>query len=101
MIELFAIFDSAAVRFIEPFPASTVQVAIRGFQEACSKEGHQFEKFPEDYTLFHVGTFDPEKGEIESWSDLRKVAMATSFVHDHGSPKIATSGVNLDLEREA
>jgi len=91
MIELFAIFDSAAERYIEPFPGSTLEVAIRGFREACEKEGHQFHKFPEDYSLFHVGSFDPELGVISGLTP-RKIAQATQFVH--GVPQ-------LELENEA
>ncbi len=80
MIELFAIMDAAAERYIEPFCGSTMQVAIRGFQEACTTEGHQFRKFPEDYSLWHVGSFDPELGVLEAVTP-RKIAMASSFVH--------------------
>lgn len=78
-VELFSVFDQAAKRFIDPFPGPTVEFALRGFKEACQTEGHQFAKFPEDYVLFHVGTFDAETGMIEAL-DPRKIGMALSFV---------------------
>lgn len=62
--EAFSVFDTAASRFLEPFFAPTVEFAIRSFREAVNSSGHQFNKFPEDYTLFHVGAFDAEKGEF-------------------------------------
>jgi len=76
--ELFAIFDAAAERYIDPFPAPTLQVAIRGFQEACESDGHQFKKFPEDYALYHIGEFDAELGVLTGF-EARKIAMASSF----------------------
>lgn len=79
-IELFAVMDQAAARFLEIFCAPTVEFAIRGFREAVGKEGHQFQKFPEDYALYHVGTFDMELGAIEP-KKAHKVATATAFIH--------------------
>ena len=44
--ELFAVFDLAAKRFMDPFPGPTVEFALRGFKEACETEGHQFQNQP-------------------------------------------------------
>ncbi len=79
-VELFAVFDQAAMRFLDPFPGVTVEFAIRGFKEACQQEAHQFAKFPEDYVLFHVGAFNAETGVVIP-KTANKVAMASSFVH--------------------
>ncbi len=80
-IEIFAVFDAAAARYIEPFTAPTVDFALRGFKEACNTDEHQFTKFPEDYTLWHIGTFDAELGVLEGFPQAHKVALATSFVN--------------------
>lgn len=82
-IELFAIFDSAAERYIEPFCGSTIGVALRGFQEACEKEGHQFNKFPEDYALYHVGSFDADLGVLTP-IPAHKIAQASSYINRGG-----------------
>jgi len=79
-VELFAILDTAAERYVDPFPAGTIEMAIRGFKEACETEGHQFNKFAEDYSLWHVGSFDVQLGVIETMA-ARKIAVATSYVH--------------------
>ena len=62
---LFCVFDSAAHRYLDPFVAPTAEVAMRGFGHAVNQENHQFNQFPEDYTLFHIGSFDPESGQLE------------------------------------
>ena len=83
--ELFSVFDLAAKRFIDPFTGPTVEFALRGFKEACETEGHQFRKFPEDYVLYHIGTFDQQTGNTNVF-DPRKIGMASSFVT--GGPRL-------------
>lgn len=85
--ELFSVFDQAARRFLDPFTAPTVDFALRGFKEACHTEGHQFQKHPTDYVLYHVATFNMEDASWEVF-DARKIGMASSFVH----------GGQIDLE---
>jgi len=89
MTELFSVLDTAASRYMEIFSGPTIEFAIRSFKEACMKKDHQFAKFPEDYSLFHLGTFDEELGIIEAFAP-RKIANATSFIH----------GRQLDIEEE-
>lgn len=79
MINLFSIYDLAAQQYIDPFPAPTTEFAIRGFREACTNPEHQFCKFPEDYALYHIGTFDPALGIIEP-CEAHKIAMAMQFI---------------------
>lgn len=62
-VQCFTVFDSAARRFLEPFHAETVEVALRMFRTLVEKENHQFNRFPEDYTLFHIGEFDAVTGK--------------------------------------
>lgn len=86
MIQMCSVYDQAAKRFLDPFPAPTVEFAIRGFKEACITEGHQFNKFPEDYVLFWIGTFDPDTGEIQD-AGCSKISMALDHV-SAGSLKV-------------
>ncbi len=87
--ELFSVFDQAVDRFMDPFVAPTIDFAIRGFSEVCRDAGHQFNKHPEDYALYHVGSFIPDTGVLVP-INAHKIAMASSFVND-----------GLNLEREA
>lgn len=78
-VDLFSVFDMAAARFMDPFCAPTMEFAIRGFKECCETQGHQFQKFPEDYALYMVGSFDAETGVMTPGKSL-KISMASSFV---------------------
>ncbi len=63
---LFTVFDSAANHYLDPFNAPTIEFAIREFKRIVNQEGHQFNQFPEDYTLFHIGTFNAETADINN-----------------------------------
>ncbi len=75
----FAVFDSAAKRFLEPFAAETAEVAIRVFSQACKSEGHQFARYPADYTLFEVGAFEAESGMLMPLETPHNLGLAISF----------------------
>lgn len=77
--QVFTVYDSAAMAYLEPFFAPTIEFAIRSFREIVNKEGHQFNRFPEDYTLFHIGEFDEMKGELVP-CDPRSLGVAITFV---------------------
>lgn len=74
-----SVYDSAAGMFLEPFFAPTVEFAMRGFKEAVNTDGHQFARFPEDYTLFKVGVWNPSEGMIENVIPV-SLGVAITFV---------------------
>lgn len=69
----FSVYDAAVSRHLDPFTAPTDEAAVRGFRQAVLKDGHPFNLNPEDYTLFHLGAFDPEDGSIIPAVAARKV----------------------------
>lgn len=62
--EIFSVYDNAVKRFMEPFDAPSVEYAIRSFVKSVNHPGHPFNEYPESYVLFHVGSFDQEKGVL-------------------------------------
>ncbi len=54
--------------FIQPHVVETVEIAIRDFTEAANdpKKQTTLSKYPADYDLIYIGTFDPETGDIAS-----------------------------------
>lgn len=78
-MEIFTVFDQAAKSYLEPFFTPTIEAALRVFKEACTREGHQFQKFPEDYVLFHVGSWDGKEGMVTPGTMPVKIAMALDY----------------------
>lgn len=77
---LFTVFDSAAGTFLDPFVAPSIEFAIRSFREAVNKEGHQFNRFPEDFTLYHTGTFNMDTG-VTSGEGPTSLGVAVTFIN--------------------
>ncbi len=65
MIKLFTVYDSKAARFLQPFSSETTETAIRNFRATVNNKDHQFNLYPEDYTLFEIGAFNDESGHLE------------------------------------
>lgn len=65
MNEIFAIWDSKAEYYMPPFFERNELTAIRAL-EAALKPEHPIYQHAEDYQLFHVGTWNPETGTIQS-----------------------------------
>jgi len=61
---LFSIHDTKSGAFTVPFVARARGEAIRSFQSAMQDTSHPMSKFPADYVLYYIGTFDDGTGEI-------------------------------------
>lgn len=79
-IEVFSVYDSKSKAFSQPFYSATVAVAIRNFTTACKDPNSQLAKHPEDFTLFHVGSFDDEIGRFMNLEHLANLGLASQFL---------------------
>lgn len=62
--EIYSINDVKAKIYGQPFYANNTEVAQRSFQQVINETTSPFNKSPEDYTLFHIGSFDASTGLI-------------------------------------
>lgn len=65
-VNLYAIFDSAGRIYDGPIPGQSDGFMNRKFSDLCLNADHDIGKHPHDYTLFHVGSWDDSKGELEN-----------------------------------
>lgn len=86
---VFTVFDSAAKRYLEPFFAPTVEVALRMFRTIVNTPEHQFSKYPEDYTLFVIGEFDQETAELVKYQEVRSLGVALTYVDASRAPELS------------
>jgi len=61
---IFTIYDSKAHAYLTPFFLHNQDMAIRIFADCINDQSHQFGKHPEDYTLFHIGSWSDEKAKF-------------------------------------
>lgn len=62
-LALFSIYDSKLEGYSSPFAAPNKAVAIRQFETHVAQDQNLYEH-NEDYSLWHVGQFDPTKGTV-------------------------------------
>lgn len=78
--EVFTVRDMVADIYLDPFMERNAGAAIRAFQVVCSREGHQFHEHPQDFALYHVGSFDCQLGQLVPM-EPRKLADGSQFVN--------------------
>ena len=65
-VNMYSIYDSKTKTFSPPFPDLRDESAIRQFSEQCLDPQNNLSKYSMDYTLFTVGTYDDEMGQMNS-----------------------------------
>jgi len=64
--QMYSIRDSKAQIFHIPYFNNTHGEAERNFSELVKDEKSMISKYPDDYDLYHVGTYDDQTGLVES-----------------------------------
>lgn len=72
---VFAVFDTKVGAFMQPFFSNNQQTAMRAFTDAAMDPSTTLSKHPEDYHLYHLGSFNDETGELSS---IRPVSLCTA-----------------------
>lgn len=80
ILQAFAIFDSAVGAFMEPFFAQTIEVAIRRFRSTVNHAESDMSRYPNDYSLFHVGSFEQESGMFQPLNTPHNLGLAIQFM---------------------
>lgn len=64
-MKLFAMYDRKANNYpMQPFPESSTAAALRGFDVAVNQADSIFNRFPDDFELHELASFDKETGYI-------------------------------------
>jgi len=85
---IFSIHDAKAHAFLPPFILPRVEMAKRVFGDCVNSKDHQFSQHPEDYTLFHMGNFDDETGEIHPKSTPTSLGLGVQYVQEVDSENL-------------
>lgn len=88
--QVFSVFDSATKLFLDPFFAQTIEEALRRFRATVNHpEATNINEYPEDYTLFHLGEYDLESGELRPLSTPHSLGLAVTFLNpDRVGPEL-------------
>lgn len=82
ILNVYSVFDSKLASFGRPWYEMTDASAIRVFSDAVndnSNPANQWYKHPEDFSLYKLGVFNDESGEIETDKPLSLVTASAIF----------------------
>lgn len=88
---IFSVHDSKAAAFITPFFAPTVAVGLRSFGSAANDTDTKFAMYAGDYTLFEIGEFDVESGDITILESKINHGLAITFINQKVEEPVALS----------
>lgn len=77
MLKMFSVYDVKSESFSKPFYALTKGEAIRIFTEAANDTSSNIGKYPEDFSLFDLGSFDESNASIAP--NLAPVSIGTAL----------------------
>lgn len=65
-LKVFSIRDAKGECYHPPFYKKTIGEAERDFRSLVNDKDSNVFKYPEDYDLYYMGTFDDSTGKLES-----------------------------------
>ena len=85
-MKIFTIYDSKSEAYLTPFFLKTTALAIREIETAVNDPNHQFGKFPADYSLFELGTYDEDTAKIEMKKTPQSLGVCIEFKTQNEMP---------------
>jgi len=62
--QVIAVQDIKVGAFSKPVAVPTDGAGVRAFQDAVNDPSTEYNKHPEDYSIFNLGTFNDQTGEL-------------------------------------
>lgn len=103
ILNAFTVYDSKAEAYLQPFFTTTPALAMRSFQQAANTEGHDFNQYAADYTLFHIGAYDDATAQLQPLAHFGNLGTALSFINSEGpnEPLVKRALESIELNRTA
>lgn len=82
LVQAYAVKDVQTQLFTHPYFLTNDVLAKRSFEKAVQDETTKFNMYPEDYSLYHIGTYDVETGRMIHNDSPKQLCNATSFLSE-------------------
>nr|QJB19879.1 MAG: nonstructural protein [Microvirus sp.] len=79
-MKIFAMFDTKANFYMNPFTETSTIVALRGFEVAVNDGKSTFNRFPDDFCLHELAAFDQNTGEISVYEHPQNLGSARTVL---------------------
>jgi len=84
--EIYSIRDAKADNYGTPFFMNNEGLALRAFNDLAQDESSTVHNHPEDFSLYHIGIFDSESGEVKATETPKFVANAPARKQNDRAP---------------
>ncbi len=85
---MYAIYDVKAEFYAPPFVFKTEGLAIRVFLESAKDPESQISRYPADFSLFYLGTFDDSGAKISCTEAPLRLGSAQDFLASVKEPVV-------------
>lgn len=89
-MKIMVVYDSKAKAYLPPLFTETTNTGERTFADAANMEGHNFNKWAGDFTLFEIGVWDEIDGTITVYE--AKQNLGTAMEHQRLETVVPQSG---------
>lgn len=80
-MNLYSVFDSKSRIFCNPFVSHNDQTALRDFARAAIDPSLEIGKYPSDFSLHLIGSFDRQTGFLTPESTPINLGLAASLIN--------------------
>jgi hypothetical protein len=77
--KIYSIYDCKVEAYLQPFFLKSKGEAIRGFTELSNDDKTNIAKYPEDFTLFELGSYDDANAKFTLHSTPISIGKAIEF----------------------
>lgn len=84
-LKMFSVYDAKISMYMQPFFMVATGMALRGWETSVNDPQTNFHKYPSDFTLFEIGSFDESTGQVEMLKSWINLGSALEFKHKDAS----------------
>lgn len=96
MLKVFAVYDVKSASYGQPHFIASTGLALRTFGEVCLNPESPLFKYPQDFALYEIGTWDPSSGVLTTMK-AKHVASAAAIISGVSVPAAAGRGSAAEL----
>lgn len=79
ILKMYTVYDSGVEAYMQPFYVRGNGDAIRRFSDTVNNKDHDFNKHPDHYTLFEIGSFDDNTCKFDLLVTPKSLGVAIDF----------------------
>lgn len=87
-LKVFAVRDVKSQAFLQPFYSPSVGSALRAFGDAVNDKSCPFNKHPEDYVLYEIGSYDDGSAGLFPLEVIKMLSAGSDLIDRSSDMKI-------------